>query len=899
MAGTPYPPPPPLPAWNHQVNPQFAAGTDYAPSRHQYSVPAQFNGPAEQSYQPPPSYNKAQTLPPNTAPVPHLTNTATQSSDEMEEGELSEGQFEDLYKPVDSSGKSKDATVPPNVPAIPNQSQPASTVDTPSGGFYTNEEDASDGRDQSMTGAGASADAQGQDSDGHQTGRERSGSYSPYLSPREIHAASTLDHASQSTQGYQANVKVGQTALNGTDQGRVPGLGQPANSAPDASNTSNGVPTANSAPARNPTTNGKTDNNNEPFTPGYISLAEARKEAQKAILKLWPLGVRGKHYIDEGIDEKVVKGLFSDLHLDFSTGKPVQPDATQPTRQSLPSEPRTSAPATSKSPSTERKSLAQPQIGNKPSEGDKMDKSEERKDRIARLLAEKAAKGPAPTLATAATTAAAPAPIAIQAAVSVRPPAPATAPARDITQAQALAPSIATPQASTAVPAQHPPTSLTAVPAVTNPTMTARSSTSSTPTGPKPKTKTKEEIERLLRQKMEALQKSRERGAEKAESDKISSSPVKNGGAQTVTLQPTIPVLERSSTANTTPEEQSTQDKGPIPRLFLSSASQAMQPVNVRKRPVAADFVDYPASDSLKRPFGQKRQNSSLVIDVSDGSDDEEMDIDMDMDSPDETPLTIQRSNTPGRKGPSLAEFPPLRDLSRRNVHSPASGTNTPPSGYMSTKEKELLAKETAAKERAIQEMRRRIAEIEAKQKAKKGSQTPNQAAATPSQSNDSASSGAIVPRPSSVAAGKIDAPSAQLISEAVSARLPKPSESSPKENAQTERSRSVSVSASRANAALEEKKKQLAALREAREAKKREAEERMKAEQARMREEEERMQEEEARLQAELEQDAEMENGTDDDNQSERMSVDEESEEETRGDEEAKETGETQGTAC
>jgi len=414
------------------------------------------------------------------------------------------------------------------------------------------------------------------------------------------------------------------------------------------------------------------------------------------------------------------------------------------------------------------------------------------------------------------------------------------------------------------------------------------SSATSTPTGPKPKTKTKEEMERLLRQKMEALQKSRELNAKKAESDKTPSSSVKGAGAEAVISRPSAAVSVNQPARIASPQEQSNQDKGPIPGLFLSSNPQASQPVNVRKRPVASDFVDYPAADSLKRPFGQKRQNSSLVIDVSDASDDEDMDIDMDMDSPDETPLPIPRSNTPGRKGPSLAEFPPLRDLSRRNVSSPAPSTSTPPA-LMSTKDREL-----EAKERAIQEMKRKIAELEAKKKAVKGSQTPNQGTSTPSEGNDSESSSGIAPRAPSVAADKVDAASAQLISEAASAKLPKASEPGRKEDAQTERHRSVSVNPSRAKA-LEEKKKQLVALKEAREAKQREAEERWRAEQARLAQEEARIQEEEAKLQAELEQGEETEHWTDEEDRSEQMSVDEGSEEDVPKVDEEKQSEETQ----
>jgi hypothetical protein len=790
----------------------------------------------------------------------------------MEEGELSEGQFEDLYEPVDPPAKSQNVAVAPNnVPSVPVESQPTSAVDTPSGGFYSNEEEDAGSQGQPVTGGGAVAGGPASNVDTTQepaAARERSGSYSPYLSPREIHNASidNDDHSLQSTNGTRT--KAGRVEANGRGHLKGPGLSQPANNGAQALHRPKSPTSHNHTQHNHPNNNSP----NESSASDFKSLAEARKEAQKAILKLWPHGVRSEHYITEGIDEKVVKSLFTALHLDFSTGKPMPPDTTSPSQQVQSSEPLSAVPAGPKSPVAERKTLASPQSSTtKPSKDEKMDKSEERKDRIARLLALKAAKGP--STAPAAVTAPA------QPAVS------AVLPATSQLATEAHVSKSYITAASTLASAQHPDTTQASVVTVVNPTLTAPSSATSTPTGAKPKTKTKEEIERLLRQKMEALQKSRELNARKAGSDSVPSS-TKAGATETVTLQPTTAVSVNPATRNAFPQEHAVRDKGPVPAPVLSLAPQALQTVNVRKRPVASDFVDYPAADSLKRPFGQKRQNTSLVIDVSDGSDDEEMDMDMDMDSPDEAPLPIPRSNTPGRKGPSLAEFPPLRDLSRRNVSSPAPSASTTP-GPMSTKDRELLAKE-----RAIQEMKRKIAELEAQKKAKKGSQTPSQVAATPPESNENDASQASAPGASSVVADKVDAASAQLISEAVSARLPKPSAPGPKETAQNGRSQSANASASRVIAAKEEKKKQLAALREAQAAKKRELEEKWKAEQARLAEDEAKMRE----LEAELEQDAQMDDGSDDDNQSERMSVDDDSDEEASEDEHAERADDPQG---
>ncbi|KAB5560027.1 hypothetical protein GE09DRAFT_1220691 [Coniochaeta sp. 2T2.1] len=919
VAGTPYQAPPPPPSWGQSyqagqdANSRYAASTPNVPSQqYGYSGPPQFNGPTDQGFQPP-SYNNnnnsnkndndndTQALPPK--PAPPLANEATQDSDEMEEGELSDGsQFEDLYDPVDASTKSKDTTVIRHMISIPDDSQPASAADTPSGGFYSQEEEDPDSRNNSLKGAGAGAGTgtSGKHLDGHQHqpgARERSGSYSPYLSPREVEGASTPKSVGRSSNGDQAaSNQTPPTAPNGTGQSRVPGLGQPGNHAL-ASNTLNGLVPMESATPQTQPTNATSSNDNNAISSvfGFKSLIEAKKEAQKAILRLWPLGVRYKDYVDEGFDENVVKLLFNELHLDLSTGLPIQPD---PAQQPHP-EPRLSAPPTSKSPTAQRTTM--PDSATKPSETAKMDKSEERKDRIARLLADKAAKAKAPAPAAAPASASIPGPT--QATVStqaVNPaPAPVAAPALPASYEQswatipgaAPAPVLASDQplsSSSYQPsaAGHLAVPATAAaPALTNIATTSRSSGVSTPTGSKPKTK--EEMERLLRQKMEALQKSRVLGAQKANSEGTNSSPVNSGGvevAQPATSVPAPTVSANLATAIASPQQESTEDKGPIPGLLLSGGP-ASQPINVRKRPVAADFVDYSSSEPRKRPFGQERQGSSLVIDVSDDDSDEEMDIDMDMDSPDETPLPIVRSNNHERKGPSLAEFPPLRDISRRNISSPApSAARTPPNGAMS-------AQELLAKEKAIQEMKRKIAEYEAKQNAKKGSQTPNQVTATPSEVNESESSGTHGPRASSVNVDKIDGPSAQLLSEAVTASLPTPSEPAALEKARADGSRSVSRGGSRVDSALEERKKKVAALREAREARMREAKARIEAEKARIAEEEARMQEEEARMLAEAEQDEEMEAGSDDDNQSEHMSVDEEPEEDTRKEEAVEQT--------
>ncbi|OAQ86102.1 Zinc finger domain-containing protein, CCCH-type [Purpureocillium lilacinum] len=194
-----------------------------------------------------------------------------------EEGELSDGEVEDLYEP----------------PEVGNDETLASW---PYGGTNVGERLAA-ATDQPQAHIHAA--------------RERSGSYSPHLSPREI------DHTSSSTS----------SALQGNSPART-------------------FPSASSAPD---------------------ALGPIKKQAQEAILRLWPLDVRYHNYLDAGIDSVVLQALFKDLGLEL----PATPAASSHSKtggQILP------VPAS----------------------------SEERKDRIARLLAAKGSKAKAPSTKSAA-----------------------------------------------------------------------------------------------------------------------------------------------------------------------------------------------------------------------------------------------------------------------------------------------------------------------------------------------------------------------------------------------------------------------------------------------------------------------------------------------------------------
>lgn len=257
---------------------------------------------------------------------------------------------------------------------------------------------------------------------------------------------------------------------------------------------------------------------------------------------------------------------------------------------------------------------------------------------------------------------------------------------------------------------------------------------------------TRAEKDRLLQQKMEAL---RKKTASKQASTPVltpdissSTRPLPVSAGQTpVNPSPTVgtptsttvlrpaPVPKPPSNP-ATPQPSSSVAPSPVIASLLSALPP--QQINQRKRPTAADFMDYPSS--VKRPSLANRQASSLVISVSDDEEDEEdeddEDVEMEVDSAtEESPAPPQASALLLRRGPSIRDFPPLTNKSSaRNLSSPQNGTST--SGF------KVPQVDLQAKEEEIAKMRRQIEEMEARRaNAKKGSvtpRTPSTGAATP-----------------------------------------------------------------------------------------------------------------------------------------------------------------------
>lgn len=421
----------------------------------------------------------------------------------------------------------------------------------------------------------------------------------------------------------------------------------------------------------------------------FASVSEASNEAKKAILRLLPHGVKYQTYIDEGFDASLIKSLFKQLNLPIdsaSSALPEKPIAIQ--------DKGAHPPGNQTSQQTHADTMAK--------------KQEERKDKIARLMAEKKAK-----LAAASSN---------------------SGPAAEPRGGESSAGAVTTPSAK-------PPI-------------------------------TRAEKDRLLQQKVEALRNKAREAKKLAQKSATMQTPVSDAAQKATPPQVSTmisqPLVATPSTSGT-PLSSASHSVAPSPGVSnFPSVPQAPQ-INQRKRPVAADFMDF-SPLPVKRPSLANRQNSSLVISISDDEDDE--DVEMEVDSATEdSPASLPQTLTLTRRGPSIRDFPPLSNVKNtRQVHSPVSGLSA--SGVKNANA------DLETKERAILEMQKKIKELEAKKeaKARSGNVTPR----SPS------TGGVVLPEqavqtPVRRVESKSDAddkttPSAQLIqeAEAASASIPK-----------------------------------------------------------------------------------------------------------------------------
>ncbi|PFH57690.1 hypothetical protein XA68_14683 [Ophiocordyceps unilateralis] len=249
-----------------------------------------------------------------------------------EEGEVSEGTDDDVYK----------NNAPPGRPVLTKSLMgPPGSIQRGSSRLATR-------------GRGINAHAQPGPAN---ASRQRSGSYSPYLSPREVNNA-------HSSPGHNKR------AL----------LGQPPRS------LTNTLASASDLPRASPANGGLVEASTE------TTLRLAKQKAKDAILQLWPLNIRYDDYLKEGIDGGILGTLFKDLELDFVE------DATPPQQPKAQDIAMAEAPAPQKgqdAPAAKTKLV--PSEMTKEEVSKAADKSEERKDRIARLLAAKGSKATAST----------------------------------------------------------------------------------------------------------------------------------------------------------------------------------------------------------------------------------------------------------------------------------------------------------------------------------------------------------------------------------------------------------------------------------------------------------------------------------------------------------------------
>ncbi|KAI0883983.1 uncharacterized protein GGS22DRAFT_166583 [Annulohypoxylon maeteangense] len=591
-----------------------------------------------------------------------------QTNHSLEEGELSEGEFEDLYEPNDAV----DVAVPTSYPRQPSATEnPNGSVGDADGssiydGTTPQGETAINSASTSLP-AVEQEYSPGEDWEPDDQERERSGSYSPYLSPREIQRRASVSKPVSYGPKPASNIQPSLQSLPGT----LPGINMPTS---ERSKTDTNLP--NRAPHRGYDMN---DHGAAPAAPvgdssllySFQSVAEAKKKAQEAILGLWPLKIRYQDYIEEGFDEKLMKGLFTDLGLEASIPKSstVQKSASDSEPPSAPKSTKAAhEPAATKDQPSATPNSKQPLVANSVPNTSKDDSksaqktaAEERKDKIARKLAARAQRT---------------VPI-VQPSTTAPPSQPASANA-DVTSPANMSPA---------------------------------------------KPKTRAENNAILHQKLAALKKAQEKAiADRKLAVESSAKPAtpptaltsnpdiahgpkaneelpsKPSVAPTITAESSGRSISRSaSTGKSSPKEAG------IPGLFLAT-QPAQQGSRNLKRPVASDFDSYSSpAGTLKR----SRTQEPLIIDVSDDED-----VEMDIGSPIDEPSSSNGiTNQPSGQTP-LGAFPPLSNSpSWKQRSSPgSSAVPTPPVHGVKLN---LLNKR-------IEEAKRQIAEAEAKKAAKR-----------------------------------------------------------------------------------------------------------------------------------------------------------------------------------
>ncbi|KUJ09359.1 uncharacterized protein LY89DRAFT_285810 [Mollisia scopiformis] len=508
--------------------------------------------------------------------------------------------------------------------------------------------------------------------------RQQSGSYSPYVSP----AVGDRDDQYSNDKNINAVASnFAQRPKNSTTPSQYKTPSKAVNGPVKSSFQSNGYHTPqegqhNTQPKPSPR---HSTPSLAPSVGNVKTVAESRKKAENAILNLLPCDVRYQTYIDEGFREEIIGPLFDGLKLPRHSAKPSNSTPTQSAiQQSL---------HTSKSKTA---------------------------------VEQHAAAG------------------------------------GNISKAQS-------------VPGARKEALELSIPSSS---VTTQQSQSTAAPKSAAQTEKEEERKRTLQLKMEALRKSREERAQKqAAAAKDVAKPVdkpteKPPAIETPIAEPELPEtkpaasITASSLPLDTPSASKVQapiagdaipSKSPappivpeirqqpsipglflasngIPGLQLSGSSTPVPSISTaqRKRPVAADFDDnLPAMAPFKRPFGHHRNDRPLVINVSeDEADSDDEDVAMDLDSAGDSPMQPERKMS-GNQAALLQNSSQLFDKVNKTFTPPPfpSATNTPPLLSSNSRPVHSSPAELERKDREIRDLKRRIAEAEAKKRAK---QTPS-----------------------------------------------------------------------------------------------------------------------------------------------------------------------------
>lgn len=141
LSGTQYPTASAPAPWTQHT--MFATLVSSAPPPHAYT-PAPFHVQPSQTTQPGLTRSGADNATGTDVSKQTAPAAAHPSANvEIEEGELSEGQFEDLYETRESAREVVAQAISKSL-SIVDQSQPTSAADTPEGGFYGTDEDDKD-----------------------------------------------------------------------------------------------------------------------------------------------------------------------------------------------------------------------------------------------------------------------------------------------------------------------------------------------------------------------------------------------------------------------------------------------------------------------------------------------------------------------------------------------------------------------------------------------------------------------------------------------------------------------------------------------------------------------------------------------------------------------------------